>query len=112
MRYKSLHWGASALAIACAMQAAPSLAQDGDGGISLDPITIFATLSPIAAFDYPGQVTVVERERIEDLQPSSLSDLFDGVPAPDRAVADHSRHSRGGCADPARRRAPKLHLRP
>jgi hemoglobin/transferrin/lactoferrin receptor protein len=80
MSYISLGWGASALAIACAIQAAPSLAQDGDGGISLDPITIFATLSPIAAFDYPGQVTVVERARIEDLQSSSLSDLFDGVP--------------------------------
>lgn len=56
--------------------------QQGGPGVytSLDPITIFATLSPIASFDYPGQVTVIDRERIEDLQPSSLADVFDGVP--------------------------------
>lgn len=55
--------------------------QGGPGGYtSLDPITIFATLSPMASFDYPGQVTVIDRERIEDLQPSSLADVFDGVP--------------------------------
>jgi hemoglobin/transferrin/lactoferrin receptor protein len=63
-----------------------ALAQDGpapnsavDGG-SLDPITIFATLSPIATFDYPGQVTVVDRERIQDLQASDIADVFEGVP--------------------------------
>lgn len=49
-------------------------------GVALDPITIFATLSPIASFDYPGQVTVVDRDRIEDLQPSSVGDVFRDVP--------------------------------
>jgi hemoglobin/transferrin/lactoferrin receptor protein len=64
----------------------PAMAQDGTPpssaveGIALDPITIFATLSPIATFDYPGQVTVVDRDRIEDLQASSIADVFKGVP--------------------------------
>lgn len=80
MRYTSLRWRASALAIACALCAAPALAQDADGGIALDPITIFATLSPTSSFDYPGQVTVIEQERIEDLQPSSIADVLKGVP--------------------------------
>jgi hemoglobin/transferrin/lactoferrin receptor protein len=63
----------------------PALAQEAtaepeSAGTALDPITVFATLSPIASFDYPGQVMVVDRERIEDLQPSSVGDILQGVP--------------------------------
>jgi hemoglobin/transferrin/lactoferrin receptor protein len=54
--------------------------ESGAYGIALDPITIFATLSPIAAFDFPGQVTVVEREEIETRQANSLSDIVKDVP--------------------------------
>lgn len=63
-----------------------ALAQDAPppnsaiGSTALDPITIFATLNPIATFDYPGQVTVVDRERIQDLQASDIADVFEGVP--------------------------------
>lgn len=49
-------------------------------GTALDPITIFATLSPIASFDYPGQVTVIEREEIETHQANSLTDVIKDVP--------------------------------
>jgi hemoglobin/transferrin/lactoferrin receptor protein len=69
----------------------PAAAQDaaenpaaGDGHM-LDPITVYATLSPIQSFDYPGQVTVVDSERIEDLQAGSIADVFKGVPG---AVVD------------------------
>ena len=46
----------------------------------LDPITLYATRAPSSVFDYPGQVSVIERDRIESLQPSSLFDVFEGVP--------------------------------
>lgn len=56
-----------------------------DAGMTLEaslmgPITIYATRSPISVFDYPGQVTVIDRDRIESLQPSSVFDVFQGVP--------------------------------
>ena len=46
----------------------------------MSPITIYATRSPTSVFDYPGQVTVIDRDRIESLQPSSVFDVFQGVP--------------------------------
>lgn len=80
---------AASVAAACA---APAAAQDGAAagaspayGTMLEPITVFATLNPIAAFDYPGQVEVVDRERLDELQASSLGDIFEGVPG---AVVD------------------------
>ncbi len=45
-----------------------------------DVITIFATRNPTEAFDYPGSVTVLERDIIEDFNLSSISDLFAAVP--------------------------------
>ena len=48
--------------------------------MTMPPITIFATRSPLSVVDYPGQVTVIERDRIESLQPSSVFDVFEGVP--------------------------------
>ena len=64
----------------------PALAQDANetavagAGTLLDPITVYATLSPIQSFDYPGQVTVVGSERIQELQPSSVGDVLQGIP--------------------------------
>jgi len=46
----------------------------------LDEITVYATRNPIPAYDYPGQVTVVDREAILDFNPSTLSDVFDAIP--------------------------------
>lgn len=46
----------------------------------LDQITVFATRNPIPAFEYPGQVTVIDREVILDFNPSTISDVFDAIP--------------------------------
>lgn len=43
-------------------------------------ITVVATRNPILAFDYPGQVTVIERKVIEDFNPSTLQDVFQAIP--------------------------------
>jgi len=86
--------GVSALALAAALAGAPALAQtpeEGeeaaaeavafDAGVTfLDPISIFATLNPIPSFDYPGQVSVVEREAIQTRQASDLEDVLQDVP--------------------------------
>jgi hemoglobin/transferrin/lactoferrin receptor protein len=49
-------------------------------GIYLDTITVFATLSPMATFEFPGQVTVVEREELETEQANSIQDVLENVP--------------------------------
>jgi hemoglobin/transferrin/lactoferrin receptor protein len=96
MNYKHLGHGVSALALACALQSATASAQNTaaqteepvaaeDGSILLDTITIYATLSPTSSFDYPGTVSVVDYERIQELQASDLDDLFKGIPG---AVVD------------------------
>ncbi|MEM8771804.1 MAG: TonB-dependent receptor [Pseudomonadota bacterium] len=45
-----------------------------------DEITVYATRNPLPAFDYPGQVTVIDKDVILDFNPSSLSDIFAAVP--------------------------------
>ncbi|MEZ5897755.1 MAG: TonB-dependent receptor [Parvularculaceae bacterium] len=47
---------------------------------SADAITVYATRNPIEAFDYPGQVTVIGKDVIDDFNPSSIADIFDAVP--------------------------------
>jgi outer membrane receptor for ferrienterochelin and colicin len=75
-----------AIALVCAMHCGTAQAQDqtadepSGGAIALEGISIFATLSPIASFDYPGQVGVVDREELETRQASTLADVFAGVP--------------------------------
>ncbi len=46
----------------------------------LETITVTATRNPIEAFQYPGMVTVIGRERIETLQPSTPDDVLRFVP--------------------------------
>lgn len=47
----------------------------------LDPvITVLATRSATTAFDFPGQVTVIDREVIDDFNPSTLQDVFVAIP--------------------------------
>lgn len=45
-----------------------------------DLITVTATRNPIRSFDYPGQVTVIDRELIEDFNPSTIGEVFDAIP--------------------------------
>ncbi|MCB9958287.1 MAG: TonB-dependent hemoglobin/transferrin/lactoferrin family receptor [Rhodospirillaceae bacterium] len=50
------------------------------GPISIPPVSVYATRSPTPVLDYPGRVTVIDRERIQTLQPSSVFDVLQGVP--------------------------------
>lgn len=71
--------GAIALSASAAAQEAMSdIAEADDAG--LDTVTVYATRNPIPAFDYPGQVTVIEKDVIDDFNPSSIADVFDAVP--------------------------------
>jgi hemoglobin/transferrin/lactoferrin receptor protein len=45
-----------------------------------DIITVYATRSESSAFNYPGQVSVVERDIILDFNPSTLQDVFQAIP--------------------------------
>lgn len=75
----------SRIALATVLVAAgsqPAIAQDQESDAERDSpvITVIATKNPIVAFDYPGQVTVLERDVIEDFNPSTLQDVFDAIP--------------------------------
>ncbi|MHA7901471.1 MAG: TonB-dependent hemoglobin/transferrin/lactoferrin family receptor [Henriciella sp.] len=48
-----------------------------------DTVTVYGTSNPLPVFDYPGQVTVVDREALETLAPSSISDALRNVPGLD-----------------------------
>lgn len=45
-----------------------------------DRVTVYATKNPMPAFDFPGQVSVIERDLIDDFNPSAISDLFAAIP--------------------------------
>jgi len=46
-----------------------------------DPIiTVIATRNPTTAFDFPGQVTVIDREIIDDFNASTLQEIFVAIP--------------------------------
>ncbi|MBK1670139.1 hypothetical protein CKO28_19060 [Rhodovibrio sodomensis] len=58
-----------------------SAVTSSDGpAVSLDTVSVTATRNPIAAFEYPGMVTVIGREQIETRQPSSMDDVLKWVP--------------------------------
>lgn len=57
-----------------------ALAQDAaDEERREDTITVYGTSNPIAVFDYPGQVSVVTRDDLDTLAPSSISDALRDV---------------------------------
>lgn len=45
-----------------------------------EAVTVYGTSNPITVFDYPGQVSVVTREDLDALAPSSISDALRDVP--------------------------------
>ena len=51
-----------------------------DTNLNLDSITVTATRNPSSSYDFPGQVTVITRDIIDDFNPSTVSDLFDAIP--------------------------------
>lgn len=64
-----------------AQEAPAADAGSNEGEVTrLDPISVYATRSPAPAFDYPGQVSVVDREVVLDFNPSTLQDVFQAVP--------------------------------
>lgn len=71
--------------------AGPAWAQEAAGparsGTASDDrvevITVTATRNPRAAFDYPGQVSVIERDAIETYAPSDLDDVLRAMPGVD-----------------------------
>lgn len=48
-----------------------------------ETVTVYGTSNPLPVFDYPGQVTVVDREALETLAPSAISDALRDVPGLD-----------------------------
>jgi len=54
-----------------------------DDELREETITVYGTSNPLPVFDYPGQVTVVDREALETIAPSAVSDLLRDVPGLD-----------------------------
>ena len=50
-----------------------------------DKVTVYGTSNPLPVFDYPGQVTVIDGEALEELAPSTISDVLRDVPGVDFA---------------------------
>jgi len=50
-----------------------------------DTVTVYGTSNPIPVFDYPGQVSVITRDDLDTLAPSSISDALRDVPGLDFA---------------------------
>ena len=75
---------AAVAALSGGVQAQEANGSDDDDGrfqiASADTVTVYATRNPIEAFDYPGQVTVIEKDVIEDFNPSTIADVFAAVP--------------------------------
>lgn len=51
--------------------------------VRLAPITVTATSNPVEAFIFPGQVSIVERETIEAVMPSTVEETLRSVPGVD-----------------------------
>ncbi|MEM1146847.1 MAG: TonB-dependent receptor [Pseudomonadota bacterium] len=45
-----------------------------------DVVTVYGTSNPLPVFDYPGQVTVIDRDALQRVTPSSISDALRDVP--------------------------------
>ena len=78
----------AALIASTALAVAPfGIAQDADAPaddeLREDTITVYGTSNPLPVFDYPGQVTVVDREALDTLAPSAISDALRDVPGLD-----------------------------
>lgn len=60
--------------------AAPAFAESEDPERREETVTIYGTSNPIPVFEYPGQVSVIDRSEIDLRQPSAPSDLLRDVP--------------------------------
>jgi len=73
------------LLISTLLAISPGLAAEeaADDELREDTITVYGTSNPLPVFDYPGQVTVVDRDALETLAPSAISDALRDVPGLD-----------------------------
>ena len=76
---------AASTALALAPIAAADDNEDMDDERVEEVVTVYGTSNPIPVFDYPGQVTVVDREALDTLAPASISDALRDVPGLDFA---------------------------
>lgn len=73
-----------------------------DTSASLEHVTVYGTSNPLPVIDYPGQVSVIEKEQIDLFNPSSMSDLLRDIPGlefsggPRRTGETPSIRGRGG----------------
>lgn len=70
-------------AVIAALAPVPALAQEDtpdEAEQRQEAITLYGTSNPLPVFDYPGQVTVISRDTLEQIQPSAMSDLLRDVP--------------------------------
>ncbi|MEO1474777.1 MAG: TonB-dependent receptor plug domain-containing protein, partial [Pseudomonadota bacterium] len=74
------------LVSAAALAVGAAAAQDAsEEELREETVTVYGTSNPLPVFDYPGQVTVVDRDAIETLAPSTISDALRDVPGLDFA---------------------------
>jgi len=90
MSYSSPHTRRSlktALAVSSALALAPAAFSQAATPSERreEAITVYGTSNPLPVFDYPGQVTVVDREALDMLAPSTLADALRDVPGLDFA---------------------------
>jgi hemoglobin/transferrin/lactoferrin receptor protein len=81
------HLAVSAMALATTSLAWPALApmeaQAQAQEARLAPITVTATGNPVEAFAFPGQVSIVERDEIEAVMPSTVEETLRSMPGVD-----------------------------
>lgn len=70
----------SILALAVAVPALSAVAAAEEADKRIAPISVTATRSPIEAFEFPGMVTVIDRDEIERRQASTPADILGHVP--------------------------------
>jgi hemoglobin/transferrin/lactoferrin receptor protein len=58
----------------------PSPATSSATRMSVPPVTVTATRNPMAAFEYPGSVSVVGQDKIQTRIPSTVGDVMNSVP--------------------------------
>ncbi|NQY01865.1 MAG: TonB-dependent hemoglobin/transferrin/lactoferrin family receptor [Halieaceae bacterium] len=73
----------TAVLVAAVTQASLALAQPGneDPQPRLEEVTVYGTSNATSLFEYPGQVSVIDRDAIDNIVPSTMSDLLRDVPS-------------------------------
>lgn len=79
-RNDAMAWMSAFAAVLACNTASSQPAKPAEGPLYLDQVTITATRNPIPTFDNPGMVTVIDRNEIETLQPSTVDDILQFVP--------------------------------